>query len=108
MDINKTGQRFQSYADDFGSAAFFRERGWGRHISQCLVFERVSVMRCLCYNGMDTKRERRSLVMDRSNREIMDVAMAQSAIDLNCSPQDFGKTENVVVVSEKKDVSTMR
>ena len=38
-----------------------------------------------------------------TNQDIIDVAMRQSAVDLNCSPQDFRKTENVVVVSGKNE-----
>lgn len=33
------------------------------------------------------------------NREILKIAMAQSAVDLNCSPGDFLKRENVIVSS---------
>ncbi len=41
--------------------------------------------------------------MVRTNREMIDTAMRQSAIDLNCSPRDFGKTENVIVVSGENE-----
>lgn len=34
-----------------------------------------------------------------TNKEIMDIAMAQSAVDLNCQPQDFCKETHVVVTS---------
>jgi len=40
-----------------------------------------------------------------TNREILAIAMAQSAIDCNCSADDFIKEENVIVVSEKNDQS---
>lgn len=36
-----------------------------------------------------------------SNEEIWQVAMQQSAIDANCTAQDFCKTENVIVYSKK-------
>ncbi|MDD7637855.1 MAG: GNAT family N-acetyltransferase [Clostridiales bacterium] len=35
-----------------------------------------------------------------TNREILDIAMAQSAIDLNCKPEDFLNTENKIVFSD--------
>lgn len=38
-----------------------------------------------------------------TNGKILEVAMEQSAVDLNCSPQDFMKTQNVVVVSGKRE-----
>lgn len=34
------------------------------------------------------------------NREILQIAMRQSAIDSNCAESDFEKTENVIVTSE--------
>lgn len=46
---------------------------------------------------------KRGMVMYRTNQDIMETAMKQSAIDLNCSPQDFRKKENVVVISGKKE-----
>lgn len=36
-----------------------------------------------------------------NNREILEIAMKQSAVDLNCRESDFEKSENVVVISEK-------
>ncbi len=36
-----------------------------------------------------------------TNKEILQVAMQQSAIDLSCKKEDFEKKENVIVVSEK-------
>ena len=36
-----------------------------------------------------------------TNKEIMQIAMKQSAVDANCKVEDFCKKENVVVVSEK-------
>lgn len=38
-----------------------------------------------------------------TNRDILDVAMKQSAVDLNCEPEDFEKMENVVVVSGENE-----
>ena len=35
------------------------------------------------------------------NRRMMEIAMAQSAADLNCRAEDFEKAENVIVFSEK-------
>lgn len=35
-----------------------------------------------------------------TNQEILRIAMQQSAIDANCSPEDFEKKENVVVISK--------
>lgn len=35
-----------------------------------------------------------------TNREIRNMAMAQSAIDLNCNPGDFMSTENKIVLSD--------
>ena len=32
-----------------------------------------------------------------TNQEILKTAMEQSALDLNCRPEDFLKTENVIV-----------
>lgn len=32
-----------------------------------------------------------------TNHEIIDIAMRQSAIDINCRPADFLKEENVIV-----------
>lgn len=40
-----------------------------------------------------------------TNRDILEVAMKQSAIDLNCDADDFLKNENVIVTSEKTDKS---
>ncbi len=37
-----------------------------------------------------------------TNREILQIAMRQSAIDINCVPEDFNKKENVVVRAELK------
>lgn len=34
-----------------------------------------------------------------TNRDILAIAMQQSAIDSNCSPEDFSKKENIVVIS---------
>ena len=36
------------------------------------------------------------------NREILRIALEQSAIDLNCRPEDFSRKENVVVHSAAK------
>lgn len=36
-----------------------------------------------------------------TNKEIMRIALQQSAIDSNCSIDDFRKTENIIVISEK-------
>lgn len=38
-----------------------------------------------------------------TNQEILAIAMAQSAIDCNCSTEDFKKEENVIVLSEKSN-----
>lgn len=38
-----------------------------------------------------------------TNQEIVRIAMEQSAIDLNCSPEDFTRKEGVVVVSKKRE-----
>ncbi len=38
-----------------------------------------------------------------TEREIWDIAMAQSAVDLGCSPLDFEKAENVIVISRKEE-----
>lgn len=38
-----------------------------------------------------------------TNREILDVAMRQSAIDVNCEPNDFCKEQNVIVRSTRND-----
>lgn len=35
-----------------------------------------------------------------TNKEILDIAMAQSAIDSNCDKSDFLESENVVVISK--------
>lgn len=35
------------------------------------------------------------------NRRILEIAMAQSAVDLNCKTEDFERAENVIVFSEK-------
>ena len=35
-----------------------------------------------------------------NNRDILNIAMTQSAIDLNCSPEDFLSEENKIVMSE--------
>ena len=35
-----------------------------------------------------------------TNQEILKIAMAQSAIDAGCRPEDFCKSENVVVLSK--------
>lgn len=34
-----------------------------------------------------------------TNQNILNIAMQQSAFDLNCNKEDFTKTENVVVIS---------
>lgn len=34
-----------------------------------------------------------------TNRDLLNIAMVQSAIDLNCSPDDFKSTENRIVIS---------
>lgn len=36
-----------------------------------------------------------------TNQDVLKVAMAQSAIDANCRPSDFMRSENVIVPSEK-------
>lgn len=36
-----------------------------------------------------------------TNKEILAIAMAQSAIDCNCSADDFWKEENVIVQSKE-------
>ena len=38
-----------------------------------------------------------------TNREILEIAMAQSAIDLCAKTEDFEKTENVIVLSETNE-----
>ena len=38
-----------------------------------------------------------------TNQEILKIAMAQSAIDLCAAPDDFEKSENVVVTSHEND-----
>lgn len=38
-----------------------------------------------------------------TNEQILAIAMAQSAIDCNCSADDFLKEENVIVISEKSN-----
>lgn len=38
-----------------------------------------------------------------TNRQIMQTAMTQSAVDLNCDPADFCMTENKVVLSRKRE-----
>ena len=38
-----------------------------------------------------------------TNREILDIALRQSAEDISCKAEDFLKTENVIVLSEKSD-----
>ena len=38
--------------------------------------------------------------MGFTNREILDIAMKQSAIELGCEPSDFTKSENVAAVSK--------
>jgi len=38
-----------------------------------------------------------------TNSEILSIAMAQSAVDLNCSLEDFNRTENIVVKSVAKE-----
>lgn len=38
-----------------------------------------------------------------TNREILEIAMRQSAIDLSASPEDFRKGENVAVISEENE-----
>lgn len=41
------------------------------------------------------------LRMNMTNRDILEIAMQQSAIDANCNPEDFKKNENVIVASAK-------
>lgn len=48
-------------------------------------------------------RERGPAFMNFTNKEIMQIAMEQSAMDANCKVEDFCKKENVVVVSEKNE-----
>lgn len=38
-----------------------------------------------------------------TNKEIMEIAMQQSAFDLNCSVEDFKQGENKVVISKAND-----
>lgn len=38
-----------------------------------------------------------------TNEEILDVALKQSAVDCNCNPDDFLKSDNVIVISKKND-----
>ena len=38
-----------------------------------------------------------------TNKEILRIAMEQSAIDLCCQPSDFEKSENVIVTSYKTE-----
>lgn len=41
----------------------------------------------------------------KTNKEILRVAMIQSALDINCQPEDFIKDENVVVKSQVGDLA---
>lgn len=43
-----------------------------------------------------------------TNKEILDIALAQSAIDCNCNADDFLKEENVIVLSEKNGRAHLR
>ncbi len=36
-----------------------------------------------------------------TNKEILSAALTQSAIDLNCDPDDFFKSKNIIVISKK-------
>ena len=38
-----------------------------------------------------------------TNQEILKIAMTQSAIDLSASPEDFEKSENVIVESRENE-----
>ncbi|MCH5296283.1 MAG: GNAT family N-acetyltransferase [Ruminococcus sp.] len=38
-----------------------------------------------------------------TNKEIFDIALKQSALDCNCSPDDFLKSDNIIVISKKND-----
>lgn len=38
-----------------------------------------------------------------TNQQIFDIAMKQSAVDLNCQPEDFTKKENIIVHSVKTE-----
>ena len=38
-----------------------------------------------------------------TNREILNIAMAQSAVDLCAEPADFEKSENVIVTSHENE-----
>ena len=40
-----------------------------------------------------------------TNREILKIAMAQSAIDLCAEPSDFEKSENVIVLSQESEAA---
>lgn len=37
-----------------------------------------------------------------TNRDILEIAMRQSAIDANCAEGDFKKNDNVIVASVKR------
>lgn len=41
--------------------------------------------------------------MNLTNREILEIAMEQSAIDANCSAADFKSTQNIVAISKKNE-----
>ena len=41
--------------------------------------------------------------INMTNQEILKIAMEQSAVDLGAAPDDFEKSENVVVISHKND-----
>ena len=39
--------------------------------------------------------------IEMTNQEILNIAMNQSAIDLNCMTEDFLQNENKIVISKK-------
>ena len=42
-----------------------------------------------------------------TNADILRIAMEQHAIDANCSPNDFTRDDNVVVISQIQPLSTV-
>lgn len=65
------------------------------HVS-CMTKEDFAVRRAAIMDSCGKTADRTA-----RNKNIMDIAMKQSAIDLGCNPEDFLKSENVIVYSKE-------
>lgn len=57
----------------------------------------------ICGKNIAEYEQLEDILMIDSNKEIIEIALQQSAYDCNCNPEDFLSSENKVVLSQKND-----